>query len=327
MLDQQKISVGRVRQAYRLTTNEVERLIQALWPDAVFPVDLWRRTYETFWRAFTDANQAVYKVDSPTLPQVNLSFKRLQTDLFAHDIMDFFRRLSLNIHVSALKQGLTYILEESYEDTDSIFPEEREFLFNSLNRLETEDFSDPYATDSEQFDKPLFTIPVSSYHFIAHIFANTIVVDRDAAIRYLRHHPLGREVKGITRALVESILKAMPPENASPEISKSQTEPITVEEAEDGRFVFRIPSAVWKGKPDHAVRDAMKDTYPLAVIAYVLFYWCASDKPESGHKVQMGRKTQLGRLFTEKEYSDPKSYRNLMNSLLQKADACTIVKG
>lgn len=122
-------------------------------------------------------------------------------------------------------------------------------------------------------------------------------------------------------------LKAMPPENASPEISKSQTEPIAVEEAEVGRFVFRIPSAVWKGKPDHAVRDAMKDTYPLAVIAYVLFHWCGSGKPESGHKVQVGRKTQLGRLFTEKEYSDPKSYGNLMNSLLQKADACTIVKG
>ena len=41
----------------------------------------------------------------------------------------------------------------------------------------------------------------------------------------------------------------------------------------------------------------------------------------------MGRKTQLGRLFTEKEYSDPKSYRNRMNSLLQKADAYTIVNG
>lgn len=58
MSDQQKISVGRVRQAYNLSANKVEQLIQALWPDAVFPVDLWRRTYETFWRAFADANQA-----------------------------------------------------------------------------------------------------------------------------------------------------------------------------------------------------------------------------------------------------------------------------
>ena len=62
MLDQQKISVGRVRQAYALTANEVERLIQALWPDAVFPVELWYRTHKTFWRPFTDSNQTVYKL-------------------------------------------------------------------------------------------------------------------------------------------------------------------------------------------------------------------------------------------------------------------------
>lgn len=41
----------------------------------------------------------------------------------------------------------------------------------------------------------------------------------------------------------------------------------------------------------------------------------------------MGRKTQLGRLFTEKEYGDPKSYRNLMNRLLEEADAYTIIQG
>lgn len=41
----------------------------------------------------------------------------------------------------------------------------------------------------------------------------------------------------------------------------------------------------------------------------------------------MGRKTQLGRLFTEKEYSDPKSYRNLMNHLLEEADAYIIIQG
>ena len=60
-------------------------------------------------------------MESPTLPQVDLSLKRFQTYLLAHDIMDFFRRLSLNIHVNVLKPGLTSILEESYEDMESIF--------------------------------------------------------------------------------------------------------------------------------------------------------------------------------------------------------------
>ena len=99
-----------------------------------------------------------------------------------------------------------------------------------------------------------------------------------------------------------------------------------MEETEDGELTFRIPATVWRGKPDRAIYEGMKDSYPQQVIAYVLFYWCGADKPETGHKTQMGRKTQLGRLFTEKEYSDPKSYRNLMNRLLEEADAYHIVK-
>ena len=202
----------------------------------------------------------------------------------------------------------------------------RNYGAERLKRLETEDFFDQYSPDSPSFENPI-SIPASSYHFISHIFVDTILVSRYDTIRFLRNYPLHKEVKGITRALVESILKSMPPENISPESSQVQTEQPAVEEAEDGKLMFRIPSTVWRGKPDHAVYDGMKDTYPLPVIAYVLFYWCSADKPETGHKTQMGRKTQLGRLFTEKEYSDPKSYRNLMNRLLEEADAYTIIQG
>lgn len=323
MSDQQKISVGRVRQAYTLTANEVEQLIQALWPDAVFPVELWHRTHESFWRAFADARQVACKVESPTLPQADLSLKKFQTYLFAHDIMDFFRGLSLNIHVNALKQGLTFILEESYEDTASIFPKEREFLFNSLDRLNIENIFEQYSPDSVLFEKPLFSIPVSSYHFIAHIFADTIMVDRDAAIRHLRLYPLRREVKGITRALVQSVLRAAPPESAVADIPVT---PMCERSPQDGKLVFRIPGALWEGRPDTAVRDAMKEKYPLAVIAYVLLYWCGFQKSETGHKTPQGRKTHVGRLLAEKEYRDEKSYRNLMDMLLKEVDTYSILK-
>ena len=322
MLDQQKISLGRVRQAYRLTSNEVETVIQAMWPHAVFPAELWRRAHEAYWKDFADSNQTVYNIESPALPQPCLSDKRIHTYLFGCDIMDFFKKLSWNIHANALELGLKYILEETYDEIDNVFPEEREFLFHTLKNLKTEDFFDQYSPDSPLFEESMFTIPASSYHFISHIFVDTILVNRDDTIRFLRNYPLHKEVKGITRALVKSILEAMPPESP-----KVQTEQPAVEEAEDGRLVFRIPSTVWRGKPDHAVYDAMKDTYPLSVIASVLFYWCSADKPETGHKTQMGRKTQLGRLFTEKEYGDPKSYRNLMNRLLEEADAYTIIQG
>ena len=50
-----------------------------------------------------------------------------------------------------------------------------------------------------------------------------------------------------------------------------------------------------------------------------------SPKPDT--RPQWAEKTQLGRLFAEKEYSDPKSYRNQMDNLLKKADTYTIVTG
>lgn len=267
MLDHQKISLGRVRQAYRLTSNEVETVIQAMWPHAVFPVELWRRAHEVYWKDFADSNQTVYNIESPALPQPCLSDKRLHTYLFGCAIMDFFRKLSGNIHANSLELGIKYILEETYDEIDNVFPEERKFLFHALKKFETENFLHQDSPDSLLFEELIFTIPASSYHFISHIFVDTILVNRDDTIRFLRNYPLHKEVKGITRALVESILKTMPPESP-----KVQAEQPGVEEAEDGRLVFRIPSTVWRGKPGHAVYDAMKDIYPLPVIAYVLFY-------------------------------------------------------
>ena len=222
------------------------------------------------------------------------------------------------------KYGLNVILEESFEDTASVFPKEREFLFSGLERLKTEDIFEQYSPDSPLFEKPIFSMPASSYHFIAHIFADTIMVDRDAAIRHLRHYPLRREVKGITRALVESLLRAAPPESSVAD--KAAAVPLCERSPQDGKLVFRIPGAVWEGRPDAAVRDAMKEKYPLSVIAYVLLYWCGPQKSETGHRTPQGRKTHVGRLLAGKEYRDDKSYRNLMDMLLKEAETYTIIK-
>ena len=222
MLDAQKISMGRVRQAHGLTDNEVETAIQALWPGNVFPVELWRKAHETYWRAFADSNQAVYKIESPALPEIDLSAKYFWPHLCALDVQAFFRKLSLNIQANTLRKGLNFILEESYEDIEAVFPEEREFLFNTLARLETTDVFEQYSPSSELFEEKILTLPTSSYHFICHIFSDTILVNTVAAIRHFRNYPLLREVKGITHALRDSILNS--PSEATPNtgISVSQ---------------------------------------------------------------------------------------------------------
>ena len=219
---------------------------------------------------------------------------------------------------------MNVILEESFEDTASVFPEEREFLFSSLKILSTEDIFEQYSPDSPLFEKPIFSIPALSYHFIAHIFADTIMVDRDTAIRQLRHYPLRREVKGFTRALVEAVLQTASPESSVAD--KAAAVPLCERAPQDEKRVFRIPGAFWEGWPDAAVRDAMKEKYPLSVIAYVLLYWCGPQKSETSHKTPQGRKTHVGRLLAGKEYRDDKSYRNLMDMLLKEAETYAIIK-
>lgn len=184
-------------------------LVQALWPDAAQPLGLWHTTYENCWQAFVAGNHVAYGTQMPEFPSVPELGAGIQTYLLGFDVMEFFRKISTLVPVTSLQYGLNVILEESFEDTASVFPEEREFLFSSLKILSTEDIFAQYSPDSPLFEKPIFSIPASSYHFIAHIFTDTIMVDRDIAIRYLRYYPLRQEVKGITRALVESLLRQL----------------------------------------------------------------------------------------------------------------------
>ena len=197
---------------YGLSVNQVESVIQALWPHSVFPVELWRRTHEQYWRGFADSNQAVYKIESPVLPEVDAAKQYFHVHLCALDMMEFFRKLSLNIHADPLQQGLQYILDESYEDSAALFQEEREFLFKTLVRLETVDPTEQYSPSSELFENKILSLPPSSYHFISHIFADTVLVDTVTVIRFLRNYPLRQEVKGITHAFVAFVLKTFPEE-------------------------------------------------------------------------------------------------------------------
>ena len=299
-------------------------LVQAFWPDAVQPLELWRGVYETCWQAFIASRHAVYGTQLPEFPSAPEPDTGLQTYLLGFDVMEFFRTISTVVPLNSLRYGLDVILEESFEDTASVFPKEREVLFNCLDRLNTEKIFEQYSPDSPLFEKPIFSMPASSYHFIAHIFADTIMVDRDAAIRHLRHYPLRREVKGITRALVESLLRAAPPESSVAD--KAAAVPLCERSPQDGKLVFRIPGAVWEGRPDAAVRDVMKEKSPLEVIAYVLLYWCGPQKSETSHRAPQDRKTHVGRLLAGKEYRDDKSYRNLMDMLLKEAETYTIIK-
>lgn len=267
--------MGLVRRAYGLTESEGEKVILALWPNMAFPVELWRRAHETFWQSFADSNEGVYTTESPPLPEINLSAKYFHPQLCALDVQAFFQKLSLNIQASTLRKGLQYILEESYEDSDGIFPAEREFLFNALSRLDKVNVFDQYSPDSELFEKEIPSLSISSYHFISRIFSDTVLVDTVAVIRHLRHYPLVQEVKGITHALKDSILNT----SATKATNEPETTPLPKEKAiappfETPQTVIAVSRSLWEGKTRESIVVSMRSAGidDEAVIAHVIFF-------------------------------------------------------
>jgi len=314
-----KISLGRLREAYNLTADEADEVVQTLWPRAVFPIALWSKAHETCWKDFAVAHCSRYRSKLPLLPQPPASDKKINTFIFSLDIITFFRRISFIIPVHPLMVGLNSIIESSYDNGDSVFQEDRRILFSSLQKLEDIGDSNIFSPDSPYFEDSSIGVAASYYHFISKLYPDTILVERNAAIKYLYDYPLRREIKGITRNIVESVLANL--EHAAsgqPECSQGSVDTPAVEQAYDGKLTFHIPASIWLGRPEKTVKDAMLGNYPLPVIAYVLFNWCAQQNGVS--------KTSIGRLLTDEEHGDPKSYRNLVDRLLKEASAYHILQ-
>lgn len=170
MLDLQKIPMSRVRWAYDLTRYQADDLIQVLCPHAVFPLGLWQRAYERFWKDYARAAAMRQRAECLILPDVEMEpGKRFFTDLCGFDVMAFFRKLSLLINSKITKMGLEYILSEPFGTFDNVYPKDRDFLFSTLQKLEQRG-PDYYMFDVENLDDEILFLPASSYHFISHIF-------------------------------------------------------------------------------------------------------------------------------------------------------------
>ena len=146
------------------------------------------------------------------------------------------------------------------------------------------------------------------------------MADRDAVIEILCDYPLKREVKGLTRRVVDSTLDRLATSVAKiqPEApTEIPTEVCPVSQPDSSSFassgeVIVVPSALWIGRSPTAVRDAMKEDFDECVTAHVLLNWCKVGK------------TQVGRLLSPKEFGDDKSYRNHVDKLLLRAARLSI---
>lgn len=318
MIDLQKTPMSRVRLAYELAPHQADDLVQALCPDAVFPLELWHRAYERFWKDYDRAAAKRYGMECPILPDVALTpGKRFFTDLCGLDVMDFFRKLSRCIESKILKIGLDYILSETFDNFDSVYPEERNFLFTTLRKLEQRG-PNYDIFDIENIDDGMLFLPASSYHFISCIFFDTMLVDRSAVILQLRDFPLRHEMKGFTRAFVDSVLSS-PPQKVPTAIEEvtspvGKTAEVRPPKFQDPNAIF-VRRSAWAGKTKEAIRDAMRgkgiaDEYIVHILLHKRGLHLA--------------KRAIGELLGEPHKSDS-AYDKLGKELVEKAMSVNVM--
>ena len=221
--DPNKVSMSRLRLSYALNDHEAEIVMAGLWPHALFPLELWRKTHDLFWRGFADTTTRYYSIKSPEFPESNgTEEKYFHAHLYAREMENLFSMLASRIHVNALREGLRYIVAMTYENSEDItFQDKMNSLFEKLSMIEeNNDYKFTQRLSNEAFtalmEEKIFTIPPSWYFFILKMYPDTILADTVAAIRslYFLNIPFKMEVKGITRALVDSVHKSLAEEAA-----------------------------------------------------------------------------------------------------------------
>jgi hypothetical protein len=331
MLDQERISIGKLKFAFELSEQDVETVISALWPHGILPYALWEMAYKSHWKDAASHNTIYYKAKALSpFPDFNpLEYPLPLLHIYRGKLASFFTELAAKIFVTDLMDGLHRVIEWAYENTDEDFEKDVEYLCDGLSRIESHlDFGigKPFtwATQitseifNEVFEDKCIFLASCPMPFVSREFLDTVIMDKIAAIRFLllRGYPLRHEVKGISRALVERIEATLTDEH--------QIKPVTeafIDLPHDDAFknpspsVIFVPRSLWEGKSPKSVRDNMRQPdmdFPDHVIAYVLYNWC-----------DLKNMTEIGTLLGEAD-KVPSTYLRYAHRLLAKAETLNI---
>jgi hypothetical protein len=306
----------------------VQTLLPKLLPDGIFPTILWQKAYSSFWYGTICHYRDLYKLDSLTFP-ARIGFLSFPQINIEPDDYDYYMKKNrefmviLFVDIASIfvsdkaKAGIDYIIEETYDTDNNIFVQERDSLFEKL-AMEDKNFATRFASCANAkdfvitFDDKRRAVPLRYFSFLSKMFYDTIVVDKNAAICYLLVYgcSLKREVKGISRALVDRIAATL---DAHPQVERivdpSAAQPQEDTPAAPSTFSIVVPRSLWEGKIPKSVRDSMQQQgFPdPRVIAYALYNWCG-----------LTNKTQLGKLLGPDGKNDS-TYLRLANKFLDGA--------
>lgn len=204
MLSQERIPIGKLKQAYELSEHDINALMAKLLPSNVFPYALWQNAYTEFWHWSIREHAQRYRLQEPSFPDAGaLPEKYFPTSLHRILIVRFFDEISKSIEISALEKGFDYIIDAAYGENNFPYKEQKESLFSSL-RQEERSLANFQRTSGHLI---IDSIQAVDHFCISESFFDTIVVDKYAALSHiiLSGYSFRGPVKGISSALVEHI--------------------------------------------------------------------------------------------------------------------------
>lgn len=205
MLNPKLITIGKLKLAYELSQIDVDGLYKELLPDNVYPLVLWETAYNEHWLWSLKSNAQCYGIDIPQFPDTSpLPEKYFTYFIHSHSINSFFDELRIKTKIDALERGIDYIIECTYGIENFPFEEEKKDLFASLHEEER------LIQNWQRKSGPLVIhfMESTNYGFISNLLFDSVAVDKRLSIKFFSDYTLKQEVKGITFALVESIIKS-----------------------------------------------------------------------------------------------------------------------
>ena len=262
MLNSELTTIGKLKLVYKLSQIDVDGLFEKLLPDNVFPLVLWETAYNEHWLWSLKSNAQCYGFDIPSLPDTSpLPEKYFTYSLHSNLVRYFFDELIKKTKIDALERGINYIIECTYGDDCFPFEEDKKALFKSLRDEEIQ------IENRQRTSGPLVIhfLESTNYGFISNLLFDSIAVDKRLSIKFFSDYKPQKEVKGITFALVDSIIKTpeqnAPQDKLAPDVQSQKQKPLS------------IPRSVWEAKTKEFILAALREKgWANLEIAHVLFH-------------------------------------------------------
>ena len=245
MPEKHHIPLGKVQAAYSLTDDELYNLIQKLWErKQLFYNELWAETYEKYWHFAATGFLPYTQEKLPELPEPDSRHQSNFYPIFyGAQMVGYLAQLTKLVSYKPFRMGLDDLFETAFEEGQNVAAEERDILYKYFEFTEFD--RKPPRKDYYRHFKAGHPYLIS---FISRNMAGTLMADRDAVIEFLGDYPLKREVKGLTRRMVDSTLDrfATSASNILPEIQPETPDKIPAKPVPRPSLILPRPSPLLK---------------------------------------------------------------------------------